>query len=315
MLQTTPTAEISRSAVIVWVAPLSSIDGRGDAVGALLDLRHLRAGQDLDALLLEALAGEARDLGVLDGQDLRQQLDDRHLGAHGAVERRELDADRARAHDDQRFRHRVRHHRLEIGPDQLPVRLDPGQNTRARAGGDDDVLGGVGPLPQRALRRGVRGLHGGLGRLADLDLARLGDDGLAPDDVDLVLLHQEADAAIELRRDAARALDHGRDIEAERALDVQPVRAGMLHVVVDLGRPQQRLGGNAAPVEADAAEMLALHDRRLEAELRRPDCGDVAAGPAADDDHVIAVSHFEASRQVRTPRRAGRSACSGTSSK
>ena len=37
--------------------------------------------------LLEALAREGRDLGILDGQNLRQHLDHRYLGAHGTVER------------------------------------------------------------------------------------------------------------------------------------------------------------------------------------------------------------------------------------
>ena len=173
MLPTTPTAEISRSAVIVCVPPLPSSMVAVTEFGALLDLRDLGAGEDLDALLLEALAREAGDLGVLDGQDLRQHLDDRHLDAHGAVEGGELDADGARAHDEQRFRHRRRHHRLEIGPDQLAVRLDAGQRARPRAGGDDDVLGRVGARAQRALRRRVLRLHGGLLRRRDDDLAGL----------------------------------------------------------------------------------------------------------------------------------------------
>ena len=105
-------------------AALAVVDGGGDAVGLLVELGHLGAGHDLDALLLEALAREGGDLGVLDRQDLRQHLDHRHLGAERAVERGELDADRARADHQQRLRHRCRHHRLEIGPDQLLVGLD-----------------------------------------------------------------------------------------------------------------------------------------------------------------------------------------------
>ena len=100
-----------------------------------------------------ALRANAGDLGVLDRQDLRQHLDHRHLGAERAVERGELDADRARADDQQRLRHAVRRHRLEIGPDQLLVGLEPGQHARPRAGRDDDVLGLIGARPERALRR------------------------------------------------------------------------------------------------------------------------------------------------------------------
>ena len=170
-----------------------------------------------------------------------------------------------------------RHHRLEIGPDQLAVRLDAGQHARPRAGGDDDVLGLVGArAPACPSARALAAASAGFVGLPTDDLAGLGDRRLAPDHVDLVLLHQEADAAVELRRDAARALDDGRRSKPT-LLAIEAVILGMLHVVEDLGRAQQRLGRDAAPVEADAAEMLALDDRRLEAELRRPDRGDVAA--------------------------------------
>ncbi len=95
MLPTTPTAEITRSTVRVCVAALAVVDGRGDVVGFLVELRHLGTGEDLDALLLERLAGEDCNLGILDRQDLRQHLNHRHLGAERAIERGELDADRA----------------------------------------------------------------------------------------------------------------------------------------------------------------------------------------------------------------------------
>jgi hypothetical protein len=50
---------------------------------------------------------------------------------------------------------------------------------------------------------------------------------------------------------------------------------------------EQRLGGDAAAQAAGAAELrVLLHHGGLEAELRRPDAGDVAARAAADDDQV-----------------------------
>ena len=224
------------------------------------------------------LARQARDLGVLDREDLRQHLDHGDVGAHGVEERGELDADRAGADHQQRFRHPLRHHRLEIGPDQFLVGLQPRQHARPRAGGEDDVLGLIGALAQRALRR----LDGGL---LHRDLAGRVDRGVAPDHRHLVLLHQEADAVIEAFRDAARARHHGLRIERD-FFGGQPVILGVLHVVVDLGRAQQRLGRDAAPVQADAAEIGFFDDRGLETELRGADRGDVAAGAGADDDDV-----------------------------
>ena len=50
---------------------------------------------------------------------------------------------------------------------------------------------------------------------------------------------------------------------------------------------EQRLAGNAADVEAGAAERGAFVDERdLEAELRGAKGADVAAGAGADDDEV-----------------------------
>src|SRR5690606_29962087 len=57
----------------------------------------------------------------------------------------------------------------------------------------------------------------------------------------------------------------------------------------DLRRAQQGLGRYAAPVEADTAEMLALDDSGLHAQLRRADGCDIAAWAGADDDKIEAV--------------------------
>src|SRR3954452_2468938 len=263
----------------------------GDFVSALFDFRHFRAGENLDALLLEALAGERGDLGILDRQDLRQQFDDGHLASHRAIKRGEFDADRARAHDDERLRKLWQHHRFKIGPDQLAVGLDAGQHARPRAGRDDDVLCLIRAFAERALRRGMLRLHRLLLCLADADLAGFGDRRFAPDHVDLVLLHQETDAAIELAGNGARAFHDSRRIVRELAFEFQAVILGVFGVMVDFRRAQKRLCRNAAPVQADAAEMLALHHRRLETELRGADRRDIAARPAADDEDVVWTSH------------------------
>ena len=100
------------------------------------------------------------------------------------------------------------------------------------------------------------------------------------------------DALVELLGDAAAARDDLGEVGARLAARAQAIGLGMLHVVEHLGRAQQRLGRDAAPVEADAAEILALDDRGLEPQLRRADRGDIAAGPRAEDDEVVSFSHF-----------------------
>ena len=276
-----------------------ALDRGGHRIGALLDLGYLGPGEDLDALLLEALAGEPGDLGILHRQDLRQEFDHRHLRAHSAVERGELDADGARAHHEQGFGHFFGDHRLVIGPDLPLVGLDAGDGPGPGAGGHDDVLGAVGSGPLGALGR-----FRPLGLLDGDPAGRVAfgggvHRGLAPDHVDLVLLQKHADAAVETGRDPARALDDGRGVEPD-LLRREPVLAGMLEVMVDLGRAQQGLGGDAAPVQADAAEMLPVDHRRFEPELRRPDRGDVSAGAGADDEDVVGIGHLRL-RKLSSP--------------
>ena len=82
-----------------------------------------------------------------------------------------------------------------------------------------------------------------------------------------------------------------------RAMSIVGLRVGLAEadaplggVLRDLQRVrvlEQRLGRNAAPVEAGAAERrLALDDGGLQAELRGANGGDVPAGAGADDDDV-----------------------------
>ncbi len=145
------------------------------------------------------------------------------------------------------------------------------QVARAGAGGDDDVLG-----------------REGLGALLALHLERVGalEGSRAHVHGDLVLLHQVRDALVELFGDATAALHHRLKIGLY-LFGNQAVILGVLHVVKDLGRAQQRLGRDAAPVEADPAEQLALDDRRLEPELRGADRRDIAAGARSEDDDVV----------------------------
>ena len=171
MLPCTPTAEIIRSAVIFSTLPSFISTWAVTEFAPFSTFVTLASSMIFMPCFSNCFLAKCGNLGVLDRHDRRHQLDHGHLDAHGAVEGGELDADGARAHDQQRLRHLRRHHRLEIGPDQLAVRLDAGQRARPRAGRDDDVLGRVGALAQRVLRQRRLRLHRLLGRLADDDLA------------------------------------------------------------------------------------------------------------------------------------------------
>ena len=120
-----------------------------------------------------------------------------------------------------------------------------------------------------------------------------------PGDVgDLVLLEQEADPLDQPLADLARALDGLGHV----GLDLAHGHAELLGVaqVRDHGRAlQQRLGGDAADVQAHPAQVALLDARRLVSELRGLDGGHVAAGPGADHHDVEAVVRQRSPQQMR----------------
>jgi hypothetical protein len=166
---------------------------------ALPDLGPLHRGrrQHLDLALLEAAGDCCGRLGVLQGQDLRQDLDQRDLGAEGVQDIGELAANRAGAHDGHRLGRCLQEERLVGGDHRGSVELetDLWNALHARARGDDDRLGG---------RVGV---------LADLDLSALLQRAGAGDHSHLVLLHQELDTLRVLLAHLAGVLDGRPEVE------------------------------------------------------------------------------------------------------
>ena len=77
-------------------------------------------------------------------------------------------------------------------------------------------------------------------------------------------------------------IERGRDAAQANA----PV-GGVLHDLEGVRVLEQRLGRDAAPEQAGAAQsLLTFHDGRLEAQLRRADGRHVAAGAGANHDEV-----------------------------
>ena len=256
---------------------VGGLDGRGYALGVALEALDPGAGEDRHALLGERLGERVGHVLVLDRHDAVEHFDDRHLGAHVIVEAGEFDPDRARSDDQQLGRHFGRGHGVAIGPDAFAVGLGERQVAGAGTGGEDDVFGGE---------------LGLLAVLGDGQFVRRGQRAVAHVHVDLVLLHQMRDALIELLGDRAAAGDDLGEVGGRRAPGAEAKGVGMVHVMEDFGRAKQCLGRDAAPVEADAAEILALDDRGLEAELRGADGGDIAAGTGAEDDEIVSVRHY-----------------------
>ena len=99
--------------------------------------------------------------------------------------------------------------------------------------------------------------------------------------------------------DGGLALLHRGPVQLRRADAGDAIVRRVLQMVPDFGVEQQRLGGDAAHVQAGAAEHgVALDERDLEAKLSAANGRGVACGTAAEDGYVV-----NCVRQGNTPFR------------
>ena len=228
-------------------------------------------GQDLDTLAPERPLELAAEVGVHGGKEGPGHLHDRHPCAEAGVDVGELHPDSPAADDRDR--------RRELPPgERLPARQHDGAvdlETRERP------LGAAGRQEDVARRETFR-------------LATRRRDQHAPgrqptgglDVRDLVFLEEELDALRLAIRDLTAAVDHaaevGPDVVRQDAALGTELQLGEEHRVAE-----NRLGGDAAPVAADAAGLVTLDHGGPEPELRGTDGGHVAARPGAQDDEVV----------------------------
>ena len=230
--------------------------------------------QDLHALFDKGLLGKGADLGVLHRQHTVHHLTNRDIRPQGVEEAGKLDPNRTRSDHQKLFRHAFGLQGVAIGPNQIAVRLQPRQFARPRAGGQNDRLGAQ-------LLNALIGFH--------RNNPRLRQRRRPHEDRDLVLLHQMANATRKLLCHPTRAGHDSIQIVGD-ALHRQAKLLGAVHQMEHFGRAQQGLGRDAAPVQADAAQILALDDRHLLAELRGTNGRHIAARPRANHHNIKALA-------------------------
>src|SRR3546814_9365135 len=91
------------------------------------------------------------------------------------------------------------------------------------------------------------------------------------------------DALVQLLCNTARTLNDLIKIEGG-LFPRQAVFFGLLHIMIYFARAKQRLRRDAPPVQADAAQILALHNRSLQSEMTRTDRRDIASRSRATHD-------------------------------
>src|SRR4029077_17331798 len=140
------------------------------------------------------------------------------------------------------------------------------------------------------------GRHDQLWRLdlggADRDRVAVFQPAVSGDDLDLVLLHKELHALVQLVDDRVTSGGDLRVVVSDLVGADPELGSSGRHPVVQLRRLQQGLGGDAADVEAGAAELVLLDQGDLQTELGSPDRGRIAAHAAAQDHNVeVSPSH------------------------
>ena len=247
------------------------LDAQPVALGGLAE--RLGAEQDLDAQRREALGDGRGQLGIVERQDLLLRLDHGDLAAELGEGSAELEPDIAAADHDEALRQFSQRQRAGRG-DDVAAEGQEGQFDRHRAGRDHDGLG-------------LDDLGTGLG--LDRGGLAVAEAGLAMDDLDLGLAQQAGDAIVEALDDTVLPGDGLLQVElglgggqAEGRL----AGGGMGRLLELLGDMDHRLGGDAADVEAGAAQLAALDDDGVDAELAGADGADIAARAGADDEEL-----------------------------
>ncbi len=172
------------------------------------------------------------------------------------------------------LRHLGQRQRAGRRHDALFVDLDALEPRDVRASGDDDGFGF-----QRL----------GLAVVAfDFDLAGRGDTAGAMEGVDLVLLEQELDALGVALDTLILEVQHRFQVELRLADADAHLAEGVSGFLEQFGGVQQCLRRNAADIETRAAEGGPFFDHRgFQAQLRRANGADIAAGAGADNDEIV----------------------------
>src|SRR5882672_4527921 len=217
-----------------------------DVLALLLQLHALRVRAQADAFAPEHGTDLGGDVVVLARQQLRRTLHYRHVGAEAPVHLGELQADVAAADDHQVRRREIHLHDAAVG-EEGDV-LDPWKigHRGARADIDEDALGfKLAPL--------------------DRDAARSDEFRVAVHQRHVLHARDPFLQAVDrLAHDAVLAPLHALHVDAHAAGGETVLGAAARHMTRASARAE-RLGGNAAGVDAAPPDLLGPDARRLQA--------------------------------------------------
>ena len=242
--------------------------------GAVLDRGDRAVEREDDALLFVVLLQNRGNLAIGRPGDLVEHFDHGHLGSDRIEVAGHFQADHAAADHNQRFGDELKVEDFAVGQDEAVF--------QSFAGAGDGRDNGFGTRGDDQLRR-FEGL------VADLDR----DHALAaPDDFGQAFLDGDV-AGFELRLDAGDEVAHDLVLAGNDGLLVDrgsrrgdAVILPVLRIIENLGAVEQRLGGDTAFIEADAANDALFDQQCVEPAVAGAFRREVAGRAAANDDEV-----------------------------
>src|SRR2546426_2750505 len=238
---------------------------------------------DLHAELLQVPRDDANRLRVGPREELLHDLGDDNATAELRVEHPELEAGNPAADDREVLGDAGEFEGLLRADDPLAVEPKRGQVRRPAPGRDDRVREGH-PI-------------GSFG-LADLEVVRSHERGVAREDVDPVAFAQLADAVHEALDDGRLPLLYPGQVDLHGAR-LNATLARPLDRADQVSGMDERLARDASVVQAFAAESVSLDEEDMLPELRRADRGRIAARPCPDD-HDVRVPVHHPTEQLRS---------------
>ena len=234
---------------------------------AVLDRLHLHTQHQLHTAGLQLRFHEAGDILVQGPQQPVQHLHNGDRNAQAIEEGGEFHANDAATHNDDVLG--ARGHVQQAGGIHHTGQVHAGNGDPGGAGasGHDQVVAGqvltAGQMDRLPVRQG----------------------GVVGEHRDAVALLQEGHAVAQLLGDGVLPLDDFGVVEGD-VVGADAEGGAVFGVVIDIGGVEQGLGGDAAPVQAGAAQLRLLHQGGLQAVLAQADGALVAAGAAAHDDGI-----------------------------
>lgn len=227
------------------LATLGGVNLKLDLLARLVAANNLGVELELKTLLLEDLLGVLGDLGIhTRATNLAEELDDGDLGAKSRPDGGHLKTNDTTTNDSHGLGNLLEGNSTSAGDDALLINLEAGEGGGLRSSGDQNVL---------AADAGLTALVE-----VDLDLVLVDERTSTLDVLNTVLLEEVLDTLGKTGDGGLLGLHEVGEVKLDIA-DLDTAVLGVVeNLVVKMRVVEERLGGNAADVQAGTTERATL---------------------------------------------------------